>query len=193
MFNSGWKFKYIEPNWLRVLDTFDFDFLWQYVATRRFQHTVKLFMLPKLCVYQTIDGYRSSVWKQQWLLFLWIAIYFSPQIKLFSFIFKSNACWNSIFLKNVEVKACMTNFSQKCGGPQKRQEKLWARKISDLKSKSQVWAIWDQKQRKSAYFGFTQELLLGWTVCTEVWIRPIFYLTILLPVIPAICIFWIHM
>lgn len=43
------------------------------------------------------------------------------------------------------------------------------------------------------YFVFTQCLLLGSTISTKLWSRPVFYLTILSPVSPAPCIFQIHM
>lgn len=42
------------------------------------------------------------------------------------------------------------------------------------------------------YFGFTRGLLFGSTLRTEAWSIRVFYLTILLPVIPTPCIVQIH-
>lgn len=44
----------------------------------------------------------------------------------------------------------------------------------------------------AVYFGLTWKLLLWSTVRTEVWSRPVFIFIILLPVIPALCVFQIH-
>lgn len=43
------------------------------------------------------------------------------------------------------------------------------------------------------YFWFTQGLFLGIILCTEVWSRTVFHLTVISLVIPASCIFQIHM